>query len=274
MKPLAILAIFVILTPIAAYGQVPTNTIIIETFLDSNAVAKSTEISVTIQGQLGDGGVVKLSVNGIFDSNSVKTYEKTHTFTKDNPKYVFELDYPFLPKESYIVNVANGLSSRTIQWVPLPGTLEQQKVESSSNQETSQSTSNTSGEAQSVVTQEEQANVQATSDDLAKSLREENDILKQKLEKKGAVIMEQIKVIQDLASKIKNAIYDDHTSKLNLVADTSQDEVQSLMEENKLLKQEIEKKDAVIMEQIKVILDLASKIKNVDFEPMLNYLSA
>jgi len=273
MKSLAILAIFVILTPIAAFGQVPTNTIIIETFLDSNAVAKSTDISVTIQGELNDGGLVKLSVNGMFDSNSVKTYEKTHVFTKDNPKYVFELDYPFLSKESYLVTVANGFSSRTIQWVPLPGTLEQQKVESSSNQEISQSTNTTSGESPSAVTQEEPANVQST-DDLAKSLSEENAALKQTLEKKSEVIMEQINVIQDLASKIKNAIYDDQSSKLYLVADTSKVDVQSLMEENKLLKQEIEKKDAVIMEQIKVILDLASKIKNVDFEPTLNYFLA
>ena len=116
--------------------------------------------------------------------------------------------------------------------------------------------------------------MQTTSDDLANSLRDENGVLKQELEKKVAVIMEQIKVIQDLASKIENTIYDDHTSKVYLVADTSEDEVQSLIEENKLLKQEIEKKNAVIMEQIKVIQDLASRIKKVVFESTLNYLSA
>ena len=85
--------------------------------------------------------------------------------------------------------------------------------------------------------------------------------------------MEQLKVIQNLASQIRNAIFDESTGRLYLIAETSEDSdyIQSLIEENELLKQEIEKKDAVIMEQLKVIQNLASQIRNAAFELSSNY---
>jgi len=87
--------------------------------------------------------------------------------------------------------------------------------------------------------------------------------------------MEQLKVIQDLASMVRNAIFDESTGRLYFIEDTSEGSnfVQSLIEENEFLKQEIEKKDAVIMEQLKVIQDLASMVRNAIFEPTSNYFS-
>ncbi len=43
------------------------------------------------------------------------------------------------------------------------------------------------------------------------------------------------------------------------------------MTENEELKKQLEGKDAIIMEQIKVILNLTSMIKNTIFVPILNY---
>ena len=85
--------------------------------------------------------------------------------------------------------------------------------------------------------------------------------------------MEQLKVIQDLAAKVTNAIFYESTGKLYFVADTSEDTIQSLIEENEFLKQEIEKKDAIIMEQLKVIQDLASMVQSAIFEPRLDVFS-
>ena len=89
--------------------------------------------------------------------------------------------------------------------------------------------------------------------------------------------MEQLKVIQDLASQLRNAVFSntnelgptliiheeptsgqDHPEDSNLV--------QSLREENERLRQEIAKKDAIIMEQLKVIQDLASQLRNAVFD--------
>ena len=47
---------------------------------------------------------------------------------------------------------------------------------------------------------------------------------------------------------------------------TSDDSVQSLKDENKMLREEIVKKDAVIMEQIKVILALVDQLRETIFE--------
>ena len=245
MKSLALLAILVILAPIASYGQAPTSTIIIETFQNSKAVSKSTDISVTIQGQLEEEGLVRLFVDGKFASNSIETYE-TYTLTQDNPKHVFELDYPFLKDEVYIVTVQNGLSSKTIKWIPLQDITEKQKQET---------------------------NAQNNSVKQVQSLQEKNGLLKQTLEKKNAVIMEQIKVIQDLASKITNTVYEEQDSKIYFVVDNSKDLIKSLKAENESLRKEIEKKNAVIMEQIKVIQDLASKFTHTVYEPTLSYFS-
>ena len=49
--------------------------------------------------------------------------------------------------------------------------------------------------------------------------------------------------------------------------------LEQLMEENEELKKQVQEKDAVIMEQIKVIQNLASMIKKTIFEPILNYFS-
>lgn len=272
MKSLAILAILIILAPIASYGQAPTNTIIIETFQNSKAVSKSTDIFVTIKGQLEEEGLVKLFVSGKFASNSVETIEETYTLTQDNPTHVFELDYKFLKDETYIVTVQNGLSLHKMKWTPLSDMPEKQKQVSPAKQDTSKSNSNSNKEASSVAVKKEQIKTQDKSGKLAQSLREENSSLKQTLEKKNAVIMEQIKLILDLASKITNTIYEEQDSEIYFVADSSKDLTQSLKTDNELLKKEIEKKNAVIMEQFKVIQDLASKITNTIYEPTSSYL--
>jgi hypothetical protein len=50
-------------------------------------------------------------------------------------------------------------------------------------------------------------------------------------------------------------------------------EIEELIDENKKLKEDLEKKDLIIMEQIKVIQNLAAMIKKTIFEPILNYFS-
>ena len=47
--------------------------------------------------------------------------------------------------------------------------------------------------------------------------------------------------------------------------------LEQLVRENRELKKQLEGKDAIIMEQIKVIQNLASMIKNTMFVPILNY---
>ncbi len=47
--------------------------------------------------------------------------------------------------------------------------------------------------------------------------------------------------------------------------------LEQLMEENEELKKQLKGKDAIIMEQIKVIQNLASMIRNTIFVPILNY---
>ncbi len=55
--------------------------------------------------------------------------------------------------------------------------------------------------------------------------------------------------------------------------DDAQDEIKRLSQEIEALKEQLEKKDAVLMEQLKVISDLASMIQKTIFEPILNYFS-
>ena len=50
-------------------------------------------------------------------------------------------------------------------------------------------------------------------------------------------------------------------------------EIEDIIAENKELKEELEKKDAVIMEQVRVIQNLASMLKKTVFEPIMNYFS-
>ena len=49
--------------------------------------------------------------------------------------------------------------------------------------------------------------------------------------------------------------------------------LEKLVKENEELKKQIQEKDAVIMEQIKVIQNLASMIKNTIFVPIFNYFA-
>jgi len=259
--------------PITIYAQSDFNTIILEPAPDS------TDVVVTIEGELADDGVVILYIEGFFGSNSVGGYSQEHTLTENNPTHVFDLDYPFLPNEVYKITALNGYTHKILEWVPLPITQE----ETPSQQDTSEN-SNTVEEQQLALAIEEQTSEQTTfnDSDLVQSLSEENKMLREEIEKKGAVIMEQIKVIQDLASQITNAVFSNtNDSMIHLIAleePTSEqtildDSVQSLREENKMLREEIEKKNAVIMEQIKVIQDLASQLTNAVFEPTLNYFS-
>jgi len=88
-------------------------------------------------------------------------------------------------------------------------------------------------------------------------------------------MMEQLKVIQDLATKISKVKFTKSADLVSLTIaqaePTSTQEsfegyLETLNEENKVLSQEIEKKDAVIMEQLKVIQDLAEKVRKVTYE--------
>jgi len=114
------------------------------------------------------------------------------------------------------------------------------------------------------------------------SMRDENRLLSEETQKKNAVLMEQVNVIQDLASQVKNVMYTNSNEFVSLTVaqaqpasphDTFENYVESLSEENILLSQEIEKKDAVLMEQLKVIQDLASKLKNTIYESTLSNFS-
>ena len=285
MKLIAMLGIFVIFAPIASYAQLSTD-IIIEpemNFSQENPDVLITTIAVTVEGYLQDEGNVKLIVEGLFGSDQMKRYEETYTLEFTKRTHVFELDYTFTPEELYEISVVNGITSDTIEWIPPPLTQiepESEKPQNDSDQVATQRVSTeksteTSQEVTNALIQQETTSVLDTSvdSDFVQPLIEENEILKHKIEKKDSVIMEQLKVIQDLASQIRNAISNESTGKLYFVANTSEDFVQSLIEENELLKQKIEKKDAVIMEQLKVIQDLASQIRNTISESTLNYFS-
>ena len=53
--------------------------------------------------------------------------------------------------------------------------------------------------------------------------------------------------------------------------ETAASPLEKLIKENEDLKKQLQDKDAIIMEQIKVIQNLASMIKNTIFVPILNY---
>jgi len=257
MKLLAILVMFVIfLAPITSFAQVPFNKIIVE------PVPDSTNIAVTIEGGL-DGELLRLRVSGNFGTDSEESKWSSTTLTEDNPSFVFELDYPFLPNEVYTLSARNGVGGKSIAWIPHLTT-----------QETS---TKTSEELSLVLGQIQSTSLLVTTEDAGVfvSLRDENKLLSQEIEKKDAVMMEQVKVIKDLAAKISNVKFTKSVEMVSLMAanaestdsqETFKGYLQTLDEENKLLSQEIEKKDAVILEQLKVIQDLAEKVKNVTFE--------
>jgi len=257
MKLLVILVMLVIfLAPIPTFAQNPINEIIVE------PVPDSTNIAVTIEGGL-DGELLRLQVFGMFGSDSEETKWLSTTLTEDNPTFVFELDYPFQPNEVYYLNAINGLVGKSLIWIPLLTT-----------QETS---TNTSEALPLVLGQIQSTSLLVSNEDAGVfvSLRDENKLLSQEIEKKDAVMMEQLKVIKDLAAKISNVKFTNSVEMVSLMVanvestdsqETFEGYIQTLGEENILLSQEIEKKDAVIMEQLKVIQDLAEKVKNVTFQ--------
>jgi len=265
----AVLVIFVMFNPVASFGQKsPTNFILLETQSDSN------QIAVTITGELQDDGFSKFAVEGLTGSDlSIVVFEQSHTFTKNNPTHVFEIDYPFLPGESYIAYAKNGWNGQAIQWVPNPGTQEEPAKEKPTTQDTAETSKKQIDELQFALTEKEITNKQDPTDDSLQSLIKENEFLKQEIEKKNAIIMEQLKVIQDLAAKITSVIYEGQTGNFYYIADNPEQSIESLIEENEFLKQEIEKKNAIIMEQLKVIQDLAAKITSAIFEPRLTNFS-
>ena len=266
MKSLAIVIIFAMFVPITAFAQTPSNfnQIIIETVPDS------TDVSVTINGELEQEGNVGLSVWGWFDSDSKEAYEQGYTFTNDNPTHIFDLDYTFQANEVYYVTVTNGGNGQTIKWIPLLVTQE---------------ASTNSIEVLPLVLGQLQTTsvlISNQESDLFESVRDENKLLSQETQKKDAVLMEQVMVIQDLASQISNVMYTNSLDSVSLTVaqiepttpkETFNGYVDYLSEENILLNQEIEKKNAVLMEQLKVIQDLASKVKNTIFEPTLSNFS-
>ena len=106
--------------------------------------------------------------------------------------------------------------------------------------------------------------------------------LSEETQNKDAVLMEQVLVIRDLASQVKNVVFTNTVESVSLTVaqtqpasprDTFKNYVETLSEENKLLMEEIEKKDAILMEQLLVIDDLASKLKNTVSEPILSNFS-
>jgi len=284
MKSLAIFVIliaFVMLNPVTTFGQQSKNEVIVETVPGS-----TNSLSVTIIGPLYDNGFTIFSISEYSDSNGwVVVHEDTHTFSQSNPTHVFNFDYPFSPDEYYQVSALNGWKPTYMNWIPNPVTQEEpekekpatqqepQKEKPATEQVTSQASSNVFVEIPAAVTQEETTSQQDPSEDTIQSLIEENEFLRQQIEKKDAIIFEQLKVIVDLAAKVTNVIFYESTGKLYFVADTSEDTIQSLIEENEFLRQQIEKKDAIIMEQLKVIQDLASMVQSAIFEPRLGVFS-
>jgi len=269
MKVLAILVMFVIfLAPSITFAQISPYEIIIE------PVPDSTDIEITVKGDIDNErvnpGIVLFKVWGMFGSDSKEFMSSSATITSDNPIVVFELDYPFQTNEVYYITAIYGPFGQTIAWIPL---LSTQDVST----DTSQELPLVLGQIQStsVLVSEEGAG-------LFESLRDENNLLSQAIQKKDAVMMEQVRVIQDLATKISKVKFTNSVEMVSLLISqaelTSSHEsfdgyLQTLSEENNLLSQEIEKKDAIIFEQLKVIQELAEKLSKVTFESTLSNFS-
>lgn len=260
MKILAILTTLIFfLVPITTFAQIPVNDIKIE------SVPDTTDIAVTIGGDIGNG-ILVLKIIGMFGSDSEESFTSTTTITEDNPSTVFELDYPFLTNEIYYVTAINGFSGKTITWIPLLSIEE--------------SSTTTNKEIPHVLGQIQTTSVLVNGEDagLFVTLRDENKLLSQEIEKKEAVMMEQVLVIKDLVAKISNVKFTNTVESISQtveqVESTNSEEtfelyLQNLNEENKLLNQEIENKDAIIMEQLKVIQDLAEKVRGTTYEHSL-----
>ena len=258
MKSLAILIMLVVfLAPTITFAQQIVNEIKIEPIPDS------TNIAVTIKGELQDEKKIRIEVFGTFDSIPNKSMGLLGQVTKDNPTMVFELDYPYLTNEIYHVSVTYASDGETIAWIPILSTQEISK--------------NTNEELPLVLGQKQSTSVLVPNESagLFVSLRDENRLLIQEMEKKDAVMMEQVMVIHDLATKISKVKFTNSVEMVSLMAGQAEltsshesfDEIlQIFTEENKMLSEEIEKKDAIIFEQLKVIQELAEKLSKVSFE--------
>jgi len=89
-------------------------------------------------------------------------------------------------------------------------------------------------------------------------------------------------LINWLNAKIEEELVEDAELRAEIVqeakvrADTSvqdEDRITDMQERIKFLEDQIGKKDALLMEQLKVISDLASMIKQTIFEPIMNYFA-
>jgi len=214
----AILVLFVMFNPSTTFGQSatsgesPKNNIIVEILPDSTLIA------VTITGELYADGFSKFLVKGESGSDAnTFVFVDEHTFTENNPTHVFEIDYPFLPDEKYTAFVVNGWTAGSITWIPNPVTQEEAEKEKPTTQDTAETSSKQINELQFALTQKEITSKQDTSKDSLKSLIQENEFLKQEIEKKNAVIMEQLKVIQDLAAKVSSTIFEPRLNYYSLV---------------------------------------------------------
>ena len=209
----AVLVLFVMFNPSETLGQgMATNNIVVETLPDS------TQIAVTITGELQDDGFSKFVVEGFSGPDySIVVFEETHTFTKNNPTHVFDIDYSFLPGESYLAYGENGWNAEAIVWIPNPVTQEKPEKEKPTTQDTAESSNKQIDELQFAIPQKEITIEQDTSEDSLQSLIKENEFLKQEIEKKNAVIMEQLKVIQDLAAKVTSTIFEPRMNYFSLV---------------------------------------------------------
>jgi len=216
---LAFLAIFVIFAPITTFGQQWTDIIIEPEMVLSNGDSNVVAIAVTVDGYLNDNGNLQLIIEGVFDSNDFRKYEEISIVTYKKPTHVFELNYPFTPNEVYQLTAKNGDESNTIEWVPSIPTQKESETEKSQNEPESEVTvervtAEKSSDANEGVTnvfiQQEANSIVDTfeASNQVQSLIEENELLKQEIEKKDAVIMEQLKVIQNLASQIRNAAFE------------------------------------------------------------------
>jgi len=228
MKSLAIFVIliaFVMLNPVTTFAQKPMNEVILETVPDS-----TNSIAVTIIGPLYDDGFTIFSVMEFSDSNGwAVVHEDTHTFSQSNPTHVFNFDYPFSPNEYYAASALNGWHPTYMKWIPNPVIQEEpekekpttqqepEKEKSATEQVTSQASSNSFVEIPAALIQEETTSQQDTSEGTIQSLIEENEFLRQQIEKKDAIIMEQLKVIQDLASMVQSAIFEPRLGVFSLV---------------------------------------------------------
>jgi len=229
LKSLAFLAILVIFAPIATFGQQWTHIIIepemVLSNADSNVVAT---IAVTIDGDLDDDDNIQLIIEGVFGSNDFRKYEETSMVTHEEPTHVFELNYLFTPNEVYQLTAIFGDESNTIEWIPSTPSQKESETGKSQNESesevtveriTTEKSSETNEGVTNVLIQQEATSIVESfeASNEVQPLIEENEMLKLEIEKKNAVIMEQLKVIQNLASQIRNTISEPTSNYFSIV---------------------------------------------------------